>query len=551
MSLPEGGMPVRVEAVPVPNDPEAVLVSFEKDIFAQRAEAAASEDASERERALQDEVRILREEVRETGRSAARSEEEFKAYNEEITSMNEELRAANEKMEISKEELQAVNEELSTVNNQLRLKVNELRERTDDLDNLLRSTGIATIFLGMDLEIRWFSPRAADLFSIRETDVGRPISNFVRSFHGPDLEETCCRVLRDLAPSEAQVETEDVSVFVRRITPYRAEDRIAGVVVTFNDVTEIHNARRFAERIVETVPTPFLVLDPDLRVVATNPAFHTTFKVDAENSAGRLIYDLGNRHIPELRRLLNEILPDDDHFDGYEIEHVFETIGRKVMLLNGRRLDHIQAILLAVEDFTDRKAAEEHQAILMAELAHRVKNALTVVQGLASQTLRRSSTLEEFDNAFRGRLNAYARSQGQLLTHDWRPGSLGDVVRAAIDAHAVDPGRMHAEGPAVEVSPKQALALGPDRARSVDKRGEVRRALQRRRPVRDALVLRRGWCHPLFVAGVRRPRCDAPAAGWLRLDADPPARGLRARRRRGPCLRQIGRNPDPMRPLTA
>jgi two-component system, chemotaxis family, CheB/CheR fusion protein len=107
--------------------------------------------------------------------------------------------------------------------------------------------------------------------------------------------------------------------------------------------------------------------------------------VPAEETDGRLIYDPGNRqwNIPELRRLLNEILPDNDFFHGYEVEHVFEGIGRKVMLLNGRRLDHIQLILLSIEYITDWKASEEHQAMLVAELAHRVKNAPTVVQSLA------------------------------------------------------------------------------------------------------------------------------------------------------------------------
>ena len=461
--LPDGSVALRIEAAPVHDDPdEAVLVSFHEEAAAEPLEAGGPADASARERALEDEVRTLRDELRETGQSAARSEEEFKAYNEEITSMNEELRAAVEELETSKEELQAVNEELSTVNNQLRLMVSELRERTADLDNLLRSTEIATVFLGPQLEIRWFSPRAGDLFQIRESDVQRPLSNFVRLFHDPDLEDACRRVLRDLAPAEGQVEAEDGTVYVRRVTPYRADDRIAGVVITFSDVTAIQNARRFAERIVETVPTPFLVLDADLRVVSANPSFHSTFAMSAEDTKGRLIYELGNRQwdIPELRRLLTEVLPDDDHFEGYEVEHVFEGIGRKVMLLNGRRLDHVQGILLAVEDVTARREAEEHQAMLMAELGHRVKNALGVVQALATQTLRRSKSLKEFEDSFIGRLNAYARSHGQLLTNDWRAGDLAEVVKTAIEAHSADPERVHASGVPVEVSPKQALALG-------------------------------------------------------------------------------------------
>lgn len=460
--LEEGAVPLRIEAAPVPDDPGALLVSFLEDAPPPAPEPEDRTAASSRERELEEEVRALREEVAAQARDGARAEEESKAYNEEVTSMNEELRAANEELETSKEELQSLNEELGTVNTELRLRVDELGERTADLDNLLRSTDVATIFLDPELGIRWSSPRARDLFRIQESDAGRPLWHFARRFREPGLEEACRRVFQELEPEEAQVETEDGRVYTRRITPYRAGDRIAGVVVTLGDVTEIQVARRYAERIVETVPTPFLVLDPELRVVSANPAFYSTFAVPPGQTEGRLIYDLGNRQwdIPELRRLLDEVLPDNDHFEGYEVEHDFEGIGRKVMLLNGRRLDHVQSILLSVEDVTARRRGEERQAMLMAELAHRVKNALGVVQSLAAQTLRRSSSLEEFEAAFAGRLGAYAHSHGQLLTQDWGPGRLDQLVRASVELHAVDPERVQAEGPSVEVSPKRSLALG-------------------------------------------------------------------------------------------
>jgi PAS domain S-box-containing protein len=116
----------------------------------------------------------------------------------------------------------------------------------------------------------------------------------------------------------------------------------------------------FAGKIAETVREPFLVLDPQLRVVFANPAFYECFAVDEAATEGRLVYELGNGgwDIPELRRLLEHVLPHDERFSDYRVEHEFEGIGRRVMVLNGRRLDHADLILLAIEDATDRDGAE-------------------------------------------------------------------------------------------------------------------------------------------------------------------------------------------------
>jgi PAS domain S-box-containing protein len=118
------------------------------------------------------------------------------------------------------------------------------------------------------------------------------------------------------------------------------------------------------EDIVETVREPLIVLDPDLRVLSANRSFYKSFRVTPEETIGNLIYDLGNRQwdIPGLRKLLEEILPENNKFDDYEVEHIFSGVGRKIMLLNARRIIHQekgpQQILLAIEDVTERKRIE-------------------------------------------------------------------------------------------------------------------------------------------------------------------------------------------------
>ena len=147
-----------------------------------------------------------------------------------------------------------------------------------------------------------------------------------------------------------------------RMVPYRTfDDKIDGLVMSFVDIDEVkrnQHAREFARHVVETVRESLLVLDKDLRVRSANDSFYRTFHTREENTVDRLIYDLGNRqwNIPELRRLLEEILPKDSSFDGFEVTHDFPDIGKKRMTLNARRITsdtgEPDSILLAIEDFS-------------------------------------------------------------------------------------------------------------------------------------------------------------------------------------------------------
>ena len=123
--------------------------------------------------------------------------------------------------------------------------------------------------------------------------------------------------------------------------------------------------REYAESVVDTVREPLVVLDADLRVISANRSFYKTFKVKSRETEGQLLYDLGNRqwNIPKLRELLEEILPKDTTFDNFEVEHEFKIIGRRVMHLNARQIyrktKETHLILLAIEDVTERKRAQQ------------------------------------------------------------------------------------------------------------------------------------------------------------------------------------------------
>ncbi len=172
----------------------------------------------------------------------------------------------------------------------------------------------------------------------------------------------------NLLPMNAEVVSDQGRWYLRHIAPYRTnDDRVGGVVVSFTDITErkhaeqqVHDAKEFAESIVDTVREPLLVLTPDLRVQSANRSFYRRFKVSREETEGRPIFELGNRQwdIPQLRQLLEDVLSKDSQFNDFVVENDFQSIGRRTMLLNARRLDSVQLILLSIEDDTERKRAE-------------------------------------------------------------------------------------------------------------------------------------------------------------------------------------------------
>jgi PAS domain-containing protein len=240
------------------------------------------------------------------------------------------------------------------------------------------------------------------------------------------------------------------------------------ILLAINDVTEIEAARyelesqrEYAEKIIDSIREGLLVLGWNLRVKHANKCFYEMFHVDPAETEGRLVYELGNKQwdIPALRTLLEDILPKQQTFDDFEVQHDFEGVGPKVMLLNARRLDHLNLILLAIEDITERKQAQERQQTLTSELSHRVKNVITLIDSVATQTLARARSLKEFGEAFHGRLRTIARAHGELLTKEWRSADLGALARATVEGCGADLSRVQIEGEPLRLAPFQAMAV--------------------------------------------------------------------------------------------
>ncbi|MEH2148893.1 chemotaxis protein CheB [Nostoc sp.] len=306
--------------------------------------------------------------------------QDLKVANEEILSSNEELQSTNEELETAKEEIQATNEELNTTNEELRSRNQELHQVNNDLTNLLASINIPILILTSDLRVRRFTPMAQRLFNLIPTDAGRPLSDIRANLNIPDLESLILEVLDTLSIKELEVQTFGGHWYNLRIRPYRTtENQIDGIVLVLIDIDglkryaeSLEQARNYSEAIVETVQVPLIVLDSDLRVNKANRSFYETFQLLPAETTQSLIFELGNGqwNLRGLQPLLEDILVNDTSIQNLEIEHRFERIGEKTMLLNGWKIiqqGEAQRILLAIEDISDRKQFELERSELLAQ----------------------------------------------------------------------------------------------------------------------------------------------------------------------------------------
>ncbi|EMB15028.1 chemotaxis protein CheB [Rhodopirellula europaea] len=179
--------------------------------------------------------------------------EELESSNEELQATNQELIASNEELQSTNEELHSVNEELYTVNSEHKQKIEELTQLTSDMDNLLKSTDIGTIFLDNELCIRMFTPAISAAFNVMEQDVGRPINHIAYKLDSPNLLSDAAAVLASCDSRETEVQNSDGRVYLQRMQPYRTEEGVVrGIVLTTTDVTALKQAEQ-AQRTLMTL----------------------------------------------------------------------------------------------------------------------------------------------------------------------------------------------------------------------------------------------------------------------------------------------------------
>jgi two-component system CheB/CheR fusion protein len=298
--------------------------------------------------ALEEELRQTRENLQGTIEALETSNEELKSTNEELQSTNEELQSANEELETSREEMQSLNEELQTVNTELGERNRSLSQVNDDMQNLLNSTDVATVFLDDKMAIKRFTTQAKKVFSLIDTDIGRPISDLAVNLQYDQLAADAREVLRSLVFREREIQTKEGAWRLMRIMPYRThENLIDGLVITFVDIDRIKRAqleaqegREYAEAIVTTSGHAMLVLDRGLRVVTANPSFFRLLGVAQRALAHEPFTELLGGALDDagLRAALNELFTSDQKIEAFPLLGSFPRVGKLRLIVNAYKM---------------------------------------------------------------------------------------------------------------------------------------------------------------------------------------------------------------------
>lgn len=421
VDLGEGAARLQVEITVQPHKDEASAGEYLLVVFEERAPdpslplpGAIRQTDSMVLHNLERELQRTRLQLHETIEQSEISSEELTASNEEMQAINEELRSASEELETSKEELQSINEELLTVNYELKNKVEETDKVNDYLSNLIASTDIATVFVDRNLHIRWFTPRATDLFNMLPVDTGRSLLDITHRLDYPALADDARAVVQGESIIEREIVGRDQHWYLARLLPYRSsEQKIDGTVLTFIDISKSRAAEervRLGEermRVVAESTHDFaiILLDEQGLVTDWNTGATLIFgyaKADVLGQHYQLIFTEEDRQHGVPERELQAARADDRSQD--ERWHVRKDGSRfyssgEISRLKGSSL---RGFVKIARDLTGHKRLHDEQTKQLAEsqsnshmkdeffaiMSHELKHPLNLIQ-LNAEILRR------------------------------------------------------------------------------------------------------------------------------------------------------------------
>ncbi|CAN5920503.1 hypothetical protein BH11MYX4_BH11MYX4_13340 [soil metagenome] len=325
--------------------------------------------------------------------------EELETSNEELQAANEELQSTNEELQSTNEELQSVNEELYTVNAEYQRKIGELTELTNDMDNLLSSADVGTIFLDRQLMIRKFTPQIADSFTLMPQDIGRSIESFAHKMDHPGLNSDLRAVVAAGTPIEREVRDRDGRAFFLRILPYRAKGEVKGVVITLIDVSGLKAAEDalFHERyllnsLLQSIPDAIYFKDARGRFIRANHAMATRLALDDPREAvGKTALELPNQTTAMAIDQQDEVVMRTGEAQPYRLERRARADGTDDWdLVTRLPLFDAKATTVGVigvfRDVSDQKRAEvriqeeiRRRDEFLAMLSHELRNPLGAV----------------------------------------------------------------------------------------------------------------------------------------------------------------------------
>ena len=407
--------------------PAHVLISFEAlESHAQAEHAATELDLAQVSR---DHVSALEAELSYTKENLQAATEELESSNEELQAANEELLASNEELQSTNEELQSVNEELYSVNAEYQRKIADLTELGNDMENLLSSTDVATIFLDRQLRIRKFTAQMAESFNLMPQDVGRRLDAFKSRIDHPTLMDDLMHVVESGVPVEREARDGQGRPCFMRILPYRANGRIDGVVLTLIDVSTLKQAedalfheRHLLNSLLATVPDAIYFKDARGAFIRVNDAMARRLGISAPREAvGKTAYELCHTELSLREHRLDEQVLRSGTAQHYQLEE--RKLGDESAWDLVTRLplhDHrgkLVGVIGVFRDVTQQKHAEQliQQAVrrrdeFLAMLSHELRNPLGAI--VAATSLLQSEP--PGDAAHQKRLQILERQSQQM-----------------------------------------------------------------------------------------------------------------------------------------
>ena len=382
-----------------------------------------------------DQIALLETELRYARENLQATIEELETSNEELHATNEELVASNEELQSTNEELHSVNEELYTVNAEYQRKISELTELSADMDNLLASTEIGTIFVDRDLTIRKFTPHIGQLFDLIPQDVGRRIDAFLHKIDYSSLVKDAEQVLETSEPVEREVTSRDGKWYLVRLLPYSASHRIEGVVITLIETTVIKETEtrliekdRQLQGVLDNSTAIIFVKDLQGRYLLTNRHVEQKLRVSSDEAIGKTDHDLLPAEVADpIRENDLTVLRTGE---AAEFEEVIASSPEETIFLSIKfplkdSDNEVFAIGGVCTNITKQKKAEREQRQevqrrdeFLAMLSHELRNPLGAIvhasELLTNETSRLDANTDEFVTTFEKATFAIKRQSQQM-----------------------------------------------------------------------------------------------------------------------------------------
>jgi two-component system CheB/CheR fusion protein len=361
-------------------------------------------------RQLEEELMRVKAQLRASIEQHEFQAEELKASNEELQAMNEELRSSAEELETSKEELQSINEELRTVNQELKVKVEETTTASNNLQNLINSVDIGTIFLDRSFRVALFTPPARTLFNLINNDIGRPLSDITHKLQYRDVIHDAEIVLQRLHTIEREVAANDGQLFMMRILPYRTEeDRINGVVLTFFNITQRKRSatslRESEERfraIVSQTTAGVVQTDLSEKLILVNKKFCSMLGYSEAELLSMSIPDVTfGEDQQKSNELFQRLKKKGEPFDAEQrMTRKDGTICWVAVSVSALLDQHgkPESAVAVYHDITERKALEQQKDEFISIAGHELKTPVTSIKAYAEVLQERFDKLNDARN---------------------------------------------------------------------------------------------------------------------------------------------------------